>query len=623
MPDYRNLYRVSAIYPAPTITDGRPQPTWTAPTPTPDEWGRLKVTIDGVDYSTHRDVPTIVESWGSAEPFGDATARIRFPAATVFDTLSAPLTEWGEVEILRLHPDGSTTTPLFVGLIAAFEESWGDDDRGIVAVCMGAVHQVGLYRRLPKPDDSAVDIRVLISDQFKTDAAWRPHGRWTDMATTPDTGITSRYRGSGETADQYIQKLLELAVEADGDMWTVAQDYPTNPWTPTLELKDRTTVDWTVVAGQPGVVGDLQRELSSGLNVIYGEGEYGGSRYRNFYELTGGMVFQPFSYDDDVHPWDSDGTGGLDTDYVRVDTDLVRIEGFQQFGSGVTYAEAVASAEQQRLRAQDVGYVGSIKLAADPQEGHRLSIRAGDNIKVKSHHGSDRVFHIVGVNVQVGESEPVVILTVDTQARDFPTLAAIIERDREVSRKPLARLTGRTFEGMPTSRATWDDNAGSGWLPTARKFDGTSTESLSVGWNIVRFRASERDTVWKIEAHTSTPDTPFTLAVFNGEVVSGDLPADPHISGAWEFGTYAADDRYVIHWGQYNEERAAEERAGYWPGYETDGDAVTGDMVDDAPWVYHHDDGVDPDALQYLWAAVYVETACTFWMKLTKGPGLA
>jgi hypothetical protein len=621
VPDYRNLYRVSVTYPAPTISNGRPV-NWTASSTTREEWGRLKVTVAGVDYSEYRDVPTIVESWSSAEPFGDATARIRFPAATVYDSIAGPLTPWGEVEILRLHPDGVTETPLWVGLIAAFEESVGEDDRGVVAVCMGAVHQVGLYRRLPKPDDSAVDIRTLISDQFKTDAAWRPHLRTNDMATTPATGITSRYRGSGETTDQYIQKLLELAVEADGDMWTVAQDYPTNPWTPTLELKDRTTVDWTVVAGQPGLTLDLQRELSSGLNVIYGEGEYGGSRYRNFYELTGGMVFQPFAYKDEVHPWDPDGTGGLTTDYVRINDALVRVEGFQQFGSGVTYTEAIASAEQQRLRAQDVGWVGNGKLHADPQEGHRAEMRAGDNIEVQSHHQSDRVFHIAAVDVQVGENEPVVTLTVDTQARDYPTLAAIIERDREVSRKPLARLTGRTFEGQPTSRATWDDNIGSGWVPAARKFDGTSTVAVATGWNIIKFRASERDTVWKIEAHTAAARA-YGIAIFNGEVTSGELPADPFADGAWDPANYTAEDRYLIHWGQYNAERAAEERAGYYPGYETDGDAVTGNFVDDAPWVYHHDNGIDADAQQYLWMAVYLDgAATTFWSKLTRGPGL-
>lgn len=621
MPDYRNLWRVSAIYPAPTLSNGRPT-NWTPTSTTREEWGRLKITGGGVDYSTYRSVPTIVESFGSAEPFGDATARIRFPAATVYDSIAAPLTEWGEVEILRLHPDGTTTTPLFVGLIAAFEESSGDEDRGIVAVCMGAVHQVGLYRRAPNPDDSAVDIRTLISGQFNTAPGFRPHLRTNDMASTPATGITSRYRGSWETVDQYIQKLLEMAVEADGDMWTVAQDYTANPWTPTLELKDRTTVNWTVVAGQPGCIIDLQRELSSGINVIYGEGEYGGSRFRNFYELSGSAVFQPFSYHNDVHSWDPNGSGGLTDTPARIVNTAIRIEAFQQFGSGVTYTEAGTSAQQQRLRAQDVGWVGSIKLAADPQEGHRLGIRAGDNIKVKSHHGSDRLFHIVGVDVQFGESEPVVSLTVDTQARDYPTLAAIIERDREVSRKPLARLTGRTFEGQPTSRATWDDNTGSGWVPTARKFDGTSTSSLSTGWNIIKFRASERDTVWKIEAHTSA-STPFGLAIFNGVVTSGELPTDPFADGAWDPANYTAEDRYIIHWGQYNEERAAQERAGYYPGYETNGDAATGNFVDDAPWVYHHDNGIDADAQQYLWAAIYVATACTFWMKMTRGPGLA
>lgn len=783
MPDYRNLRRRSVVYPAPTLSAGRPV-SWTKTSEVEEEWGRFKVTIDGVDYSTYRDAPTIIESYGNAEHFGDATARLRFPKATPYDTLAAPLAPWGKVEIRRTLPavnlltanqasietdatgwendanatvtrstaayahgsaslsltaaaggdvrariptasaaavtagttytaqasfktaatarsvrldirwydvtnvllstttgtavtdsatvwavattsaaaptnatkavlvlvvlaaaisevhyadkmgiaaststvwtlpqtGGGDSEPLFVGLIAAFEESW--DDKGMVATCMGAVHQVGLYRRAPVPDDSAVDIRNLISGQFDNNPGFRPHLRTNTMATTPATGITSRYRGSWETVDQYISKLLELAIKADGDMWTVLQDYPANPWTPTLELKDRTTVNWTIVCNQPGTEGSrLQRELSSGFNVIYGEGEYGGSRYRNFYELGGSAVFQPFAYHNDVHSWDPNGSGGLTDTPARIVNTAVRIEGWQGFGSGVTYTEAGASAEQQRLRAQDVGYVGNIRLEADPQEGHRLAIRAGDNIRVKSHHGADRLFHIAAVDVSMGESEPVVTLTVDTQARDYPTLAAIIERDREVSRKPLARLTGRTFEGQPTSRATWDDNTGSGWVPTARKFDGTSTVALAAGWNIVKFRASERDTVWKIQANT-TVARKFSLAIFNGLVTAAELPTDPFANGAWQ--TYTATDRYIIHWGQYNVERAAQEGAGYYPGYETDGAALTGNFVDDAPWVYHHDNGIDADAQQYLWAAIFVVGGTTnFWMKLTRGPGLA
>ena len=616
MPDYRNLWRRSVVYPAPTITNGRPV-NWTATSTTAEEWGRLKITVAGVDYSTYRSAPTIVESWGSGEPFGDSTARIRFPAATVFDSIAGPLTPWGEVEILRLHPDG-TTTPLWVGLIAAFEESWGDDDRGMVAVCMGAVHQVGLYRRLSKGDDSAADIRTLISDQFRTDLAWRPHLRTNDMATTPATGITSRNRGSGETVDQYLQKILELAVEADGDMWTIAQDYPTNPWTPTLELKDRTTVNWTVVAGQPGMTGDLQHELSSAFNVVYGEGEYGGSRYRNFYELTGGKVIQPFSYADDVHPWDSDGAGGLTTDYVRIDTSKIRIEAFEQFGSGVTYNEAIASAEQQRLRAQDVGYVGSIKLTADPQEGHRLGIRAGDNIKVKSHHQSDRLFHVVAVDVQLGESEPTVVLTVDTQARNYATLAAIIERDREVSRKPLARLTVGTREGVPTSAATWDRNTGSGVIPTARAFDGVSTTTLATGWNIIKMRAAERGYLTSILAVCSG-NTPFHLSIYASDTMNdltallANLPVNPLAATAWDAVTTI--DGFIKGWGGDGE------RAGFYPGLESLGATANGVFRWDDPVPFHHDD-IDEDIRQppYLWVAVYVASGTpTFYAEMTYG----
>lgn len=624
MPTFRNLQRVSPVYPAPTLDgSGRPTRPWSPTSTTREAWGRLQITVGGSDFTTYRNAPTIVEA-AIAEPFGDTGARLLFPAMTKFEALATgTFEEWAEVEILRLHTDGTTTTPLWVGLIAAFE----DTESGLAAVCLGALHQVSLYVRAPVPDDSVVDIRSPIAGQFNPATGWRPHLRTNAMATTPDTGIDTRYRGNWETSSlDFIVKLLELSVDASGDQYTVAQDYPSNPWTPLLELKDRTTVTWNVTCGTPGVdTDDLQLELSTAANVIYGEGEYGGSRYRNFYDLSGGPFFQPFSYLDEVHPFDSDGAGGLVDMSARIDTSLVRIEAFQQFGSGVTFAEAMASAEAQRLRGQTPDWVGTIRLEIDPEEGHRLTIRAGDNIRLKHHRGSNRLFHIAAVTWSVADGRIVVILTVDTKARDLPTLAAIIERDREVARRPLARLTGRTFDGMPTSRATWDVNAGSGVVPTERAFDGTSVVALSVGWNIVKFRAAEAALIWKVEAHTSSPDTPFGLAFFNGEVTAVELPSDPFANGAWEPANYTAEDRYLIHWGQWHPELGVEERMGYGVdgrGFETNGDPLTGDFTSDALWIFTHENGIDADAQQYLWAAVYAETACSFWAKLTKGPSL-
>jgi hypothetical protein len=620
MPTFRNLQRVSPVYAAAVLDgSGRPTRPWTPTSTTREAWGRLKITVGGSDFTTYRNAPTLVDVT-NAEPFGDATARLRFPAMTGFEALATgTFDDWATVEIARLHTDGVTTTPLWAGLIAGYEET----EEGVVAVCMGALIQASLYVRAPFPSDAPADVRDVVALQYNPAAAFRPHLRNLALATTPATGHDSYYRGSWETSSlDFVLKVVELTLDSAGNQYTVKQDYPTAPWQPLLETKDLLTDHWSATFGTPGVdSSDLQHELSSGFNVVYGEGDYGGSTHRGVREITGSTVFQPYAYDPDVHPWDEGADGTLTADYGRVDTSLVRIEAFQPFGSGVSYTEAKASAEAQRLRAQDVGWVGTIRMSIDPEEGHRLGIRAGENFLLKGHRGVNRRFHIAAVSWAVEDRQPVVSLTVDTKARDLPTLAAIIERNREVSRRPLARLTGRTQEGTPSSRAPWDDNAGSGWVPTARKFDGTSVVALSVGHNIIKFLASESETIWKIEAHT-TGNTPFGLALFNGEVTAVELPSDPFADGAWDPANYTAEDRYINHWGQWNVERAAEERAGFYPGFETDGDAATGNFLDDAPWVYTHDNGIDADAQQYLWMDVYVETACNFWAKLTKGPKL-
>lgn len=162
------------------------------------------------------------------------------------------------------------------------------------------------------------------------------------------------------------------------------------------------------------------------------------------------------------------------------------------------------------------------------------------------------------------------------------------------------------------------------WVPAARASDGVSVEALVAGWNIIEFTARDEGFVWRTEAHTDV-DRAFSLVLLthgsgtDDAVVVGDLPADPFVAGAWD--TLPAG--WLNHWGQYNDERAAREAAGYstaWgKGFETDGDSLTGDLYDDAGWVYTHD--LSPGTSPSLFAAIYVTVGATdFWMKLTRGP---
>lgn len=612
----RALSRVSAVMPAPVLVDGRPS-GWAPTSIVEENWGRLQVVVGGTDVTFFRGVPTIVESWSSAEPYGDATGVIRFPQITPFDTPGTGalswLVDWANVEINRVLPDGTTTEVLWEGLLPALEEVWDEDKASLSIVGMGALHQLSLYRRAPGTDDNVLDIGALIANQWQ--ASNRPALRTQDMASV-GTAIGSRYRGGWESALEYVSKLLELAATNAGDQWTVAHD---RPRLPVLRLKDRTTVNWTVTAGQPGVAGRLQRELSSAVNTYYGEGvDPGGIRWRNSRSQTPtGLWFQPISYDTAVHGYD-EGVGGTIVDNTaRVDPAKIRIESFTAFGDGVSIADGKAAATAQRLRGQDPGWVGTLTLRIDPEQGSRLAIRAGHNILVKAHRGVDRLFHVASVQVDMGsDGVPSVALTVDTKARDLPTVAAILQRQRDVATNPLVRLLrGRDSGSIKAEQVPWDSSAGAGWVPTARKFNGTSTVALTANtWTIVRFLASERDTIVRTEMVTS-PGVRFSAAVFADSVSAANLPSDPFAAGAWD-DISTQEPSYQMHWGQNGE------GAGYTPGMESLGGAVTGRLVDDGTWQYSHDGVADGQRQPaYLWLAVFPQGASNLWAEFTRGVG--
>lgn len=91
---------------------------------------QLQIVVNGEDVSFFRATPTIVESWSSQEPFGDASAVVTFPAITSFDQLRQPLAvpTGATVGMAPTYTRDGYWTASALGLVSAFGDAtyYGD-----------------------------------------------------------------------------------------------------------------------------------------------------------------------------------------------------------------------------------------------------------------------------------------------------------------------------------------------------------------------------------------------------------------------------------------------------------------------------------------------------------------
>ena len=242
------------------------------------KWGRLQVIFDSTDVTYYRNVPVLVETWTSTEPFGDAVLTLTFPQITVYETYgSAPpwMFNGQRVTIRLIRPDGSKKN-LWEGIQHTPEDARAGESFAIQIQCVGALYQADFGRMKPRFAQDAEDIGKVIADAFNSYPS-RDYGPCTPVAT----GIMTRQRGSWTPiATGFVQDLLATATTADGsNQWTVKQHGRLGP---IIALKDISTVHATVTTGAQGIETNLSADTSAYSNVIYGEGTApDGSRWRN------------------------------------------------------------------------------------------------------------------------------------------------------------------------------------------------------------------------------------------------------------------------------------------------------------------------------------------------------
>lgn len=599
--------RVSVVMPDPTIgADGRAVQPWT-PTANISAWGRLQAVVDGVDVTFWRDKISVIESWSSAEPFGDAAASINFPQVTIHDTLGPGGTvpwarDWANVEINRIHPDGVTTTPLWEGLISTLEDSCTQTEQGLRIQAMGALLQIGLFRRAPGDSDAPIDIGILIPFQINPTTRQSYRGV---QAQSVITGIETTYRGSGEPVTDFILRLLASAVTGGGDQWTIWHDFGRIA---RLAIKDRTNIHYTVTAGQPGFAARAARDLPSTWNTAYGEfTNTAGIRQRNaFIHPAGGLWHQPWDYALVVHGTDVIG-GQLVADNSRVDPSIPRVETWIDGGQGVRAATFQALLAAERARTTPAPRAGEATLFTDPWECSLLEMRAGRNLSVRAMRGGNRTLHLSSVQINAGSGFPSAQVTYDAGYRDYPTVAALLERNRSLVKNPIpVLLRGHDATARAARQIPWDD-AASGYVPYERaRIDAGATVACPANaWSPpVKWLAAEAETI-DYSVLQLNAARPFAALVSSAPIDVSLLPPNPFADNAWDDYTSAGDSKlvgYLTHWGNFGQ------RGGFYPGLDFDGDPPTGLLIDGGTWQITHEN-VPEEVRQppFCWITFWVE----------------
>ena len=330
----------------------------------------------------------------------------------------------------------------------------------------------------------------------------------------------------------------------------------------------------------------------------------------------------------------SGGTAiGVNADW---DPDVVHVETFVSMGEGVSKQRARRALRAQYRKTNSPSWVGSVTLTADPHEMSRFDIRAGMNLKLNNF-ASDLVVHIAAVSVDWPSAS--VSLTVDSQARDFITLAQIVERNRNARRDPAKQWAHQLRRSAQTSDAIigWDKESGAGIIP--------ATECEAGTWTVIPIVAGESGTMSNLSMNTDPP-TEFAVGIFSEMVGAPHLtdvaptplaPRDDDTTWAGGGGGGGGDPEFhdwhpdLTDWKRFGRQRLLVYAAGtgdnadvsglpcgYWPAMGKNADPeLTGDWFDPVSFSYF------TFAKPFLYLAVWVTDTTTvtgrMWAQLDEG----
>lgn len=292
-----------------------------------------------------------------------------------------------------------------------------------------------------------------------------------------------------------------------------------------------------------------------------------------------GAFPMPLAYSKRVMPRVHGGDGedlGANPDYRP---NVIRVEDKIDFGQGVTLKEGRRAAKAQLKRDSGRGWSGTVAFQLDPQECSRFDVVEGSNGVIRGFRGQDLQVHVA--RVDYGPDE--VVAYVDTRARDYPTLAAIMERERNATDPAKAFVKRSTASKLGSDRAEWDAEAPGGRVPKHAVFAGL--------WTVLRIPVASYGTIVRTRYTSTGPAAKFAVGVFDRPITAARLnsllgnPLSGEANPWQDHADELEDLGLLMAWGW------AKQPCGYYPGsYSTpdgeDQSPLTGRMVDDASWEF-------------------------------------
>lgn len=254
-----------------------------------------------------------------------------------------------------------------------------------------------------------------------------------------------------------------------------------------------------------------------------------------------GAYIAPLAEDPQVEPWLHNAYGAYIGTNPAFDIRTVRVERYENFGRAQK-EDAVASAAAELAREATPGYVGTLTLRIDPEEGSRYEMRAGQNVLLKSWRGADVLLHIARVAVDIASLT--VTLTVDEHARDLPTLEAVRQRRRDTSdptrrirpARNHSRLTPDLISGI-------DLEAGGGVIPRMGLYRGL--------WSVIHVPVGDAGTIGGLEL-TLDDQLEFVVALFDRPITAAELVSKgvPIADRYWSAANWDEDSGLLAAYGE-------------------------------------------------------------------------
>lgn len=225
------------------------------------------------------------------------------------------------------------------------------------------------------------------------------------------------------------------------------------------------------------------------------------------------------------------------------------------FGTDVTRDIGTTSAQQIVDRETPPGLSGTIVLTADPREGSRWAIDAGDPITLIGYEGRNPVLH-VATRTRNWRDRTVSLQVAET-AYDALTLAQLRARDLD-ARRDVGRRPGKIRQ-KPTIDP-WDCESNAGKIERHALYPGL--------WTVIRIPMSEYGRLSSIDMQTAAPAR-FCIFLFANPITSMEMVryvgANPlALSSPGETNRALLEDRYgwLEGWGRSGD------ALGYYPGSE-------------------------------------------------------